>query len=241
MSDIKYDADEWRRTSPMYAEMIFDRVEPSTYHHVMDLVAKSCECGAKVLEVGCAGGHNHNRLMRRLPMTAVLDFTGLDITEEYLKVAKEKIPSARWVHGDARDLPFADDEFDVTFSTLMLLHLDKEGARKALEEMCRVTKRAVFLLTYVADKRHDSIIYSAIGPGSAVQVAPATGNVFVYGMSSFMFNVMAMDELNVPGWKTSLMTNGKGEVSVMERETSLTFVPADEKVFFEIVLIKETK
>jgi SAM-dependent methyltransferase len=239
MDQIKYDADNWHKTRPEYAELIFEKEEPAYYTNVLDGVSVFCQNGEKVLEVGCAGGHNYNRLKKRSPPGTKLDFIGIDITEDYLAVAKARIPEAKWVHGDARSLPFADKEFDVTFSMLLLLHLDKEGARKALEEMCRVTKHAVFIHTYAAAKRYESAIHSALSEGAAVQVAE-DGRVWVHNMTTFLFNIMALDEFKVPGWRLEFFTSGDYMNTAAHRD-SLGFVPEDMSIFFEMVLIREAE
>lgn len=42
---------------------------------------------------------------------------------------------------DARNLPFADDMFDVVISSMVVHNIDKEGRKKAIAEMIRVCKK----------------------------------------------------------------------------------------------------
>lgn len=235
---MHYDADNWQKCRPEYAGEIFDRLEPKYYHRVLDAVALCwSQPGARLLEVGCAGGQNYNRLKARMQTNVDRDFTGLDVTPDYIAVARERIPQAKWVVGDARCLPFADNEFDVTFSMLMLLHLDKVGAAEAVREMCRVTKRNVFIHTYVAEQRYDSVIHEAMKMGSKVQIAD-DGRVFAPGMSSFLFNVMGLDELNVPGWRTEIM-KCQNYLAAAIHTGGLEFVPPSENIYYEIAMTRE--
>jgi hypothetical protein len=57
-------------------------------------------------------------------------------------------PRVRAVRSDGRDLPFADDEFDVGFSNAVVEHVagGREGQRRFVEELCRVASR-VFVTT----------------------------------------------------------------------------------------------
>jgi SAM-dependent methyltransferase len=57
-------------------------------------------------------------------------------------------PSVRAVRADGRDLPFADDAFDIGFSNAVVEHVagGRDGQRQFVHELCRVSKR-VFVTT----------------------------------------------------------------------------------------------
>jgi SAM-dependent methyltransferase len=60
---------------------------------------------------------------------------------------RETYPSARYVQGDALELPFADGEFDVVFSNAVIEHVGgREQQRRFVEETLRVGRR-VFITT----------------------------------------------------------------------------------------------
>jgi SAM-dependent methyltransferase len=62
----------------------------------------------RLLDIGCGSGYAA-AMAQRLGA----DVTGLDITPELLAIARERVPSARFVAGDMDDLPFDGEEFDV--------------------------------------------------------------------------------------------------------------------------------
>lgn len=210
-----YDPGAWERNTPKYAHQIIDREEPAGYAFILDCIAQTYEPGMKVLEVGCAGGHDYRYLDQRKHIEPT-DYTGLDITPSYLELAKQRFPGCRWVQGDARKLPFEDKEFDMTVNLLMLLHLDQEGARQALMEMCRVTKSKVFLFTYVSSRRYDART--------------------TVGKANFLYNVMAKDELNVPGWTAGHLCPEDGHPRVVAHNGTLRYMPFDLNIFTEFML-----
>jgi hypothetical protein len=57
-------------------------------------------------------------------------------------------PGVRAVRADGRELPFADDEFDLGFSNAVVEHVagGREGQRRFVHELCRVARR-VFVTT----------------------------------------------------------------------------------------------
>jgi len=60
---------------------------------------------------------------------------------------RESYPSSRYVQGDALDLPFADEEFDIVFSNAVIEHVGgREQQRRFVEESLRVARR-VFVTT----------------------------------------------------------------------------------------------
>jgi len=92
-----------------------------------------------VLDVGCGTG-NHLLLFYRLG----LDVTGLDASPYMLDIAKSRLGNkASFKIGCAEDLPFEDNEFDVTTFIITLEFLDNPLA--ALSEAGRVTKNKVFI------------------------------------------------------------------------------------------------
>lgn len=94
--------------------------------------------GMKVLEVGCGGGVFCHRIKTYQPDT---DVTGLDFDIGHIDYAKKKSLEldlkCTFVSGDATDLPFGDNVFDVCFSHTVMCFCEPNSFVK---EQYRVLK-----------------------------------------------------------------------------------------------------
>jgi ubiquinone/menaquinone biosynthesis C-methylase UbiE len=91
----------------------------------------------RTLDVACGTGF----LTRHLQGEVV----GLDQSERMLSVAREQAPGARFVRGDALELPFEDGEFDRVFTSYFYCHLEPEERARFLAEAKRVAGELVIV------------------------------------------------------------------------------------------------
>lgn len=90
---------------------------------------------ARVLDVACGTGF----LTRHLRGEVV----GLDQSLRMLEVARERLPEAELVRGDALDLPFPDGSFDRVFTAHFYGHLRERERAEFLAEARRVSGELV--------------------------------------------------------------------------------------------------
>lgn len=101
------------------------------------LDAAAVVAGHDVLDVACGTGALTRRAIARVgPYGSA---TGLDAAPSMLAVAHEIEPAARWVHGDASQLPFEDGEFDAVLCQFGLMFFEDRAG--AVREMLRCTKQ----------------------------------------------------------------------------------------------------
>jgi ubiquinone/menaquinone biosynthesis C-methylase UbiE len=95
--------------------------------------------GQSLLEVGCGTGHNL-RFFRELE----LDVTGIDSSEPMLQAAARRLgPGAKLSLGQANELGFADNSFDIVALITVLEFLpDPAGA---LKEAARVSRGKIYI------------------------------------------------------------------------------------------------
>ena len=94
--------------------------------------------GIKVLDVGCASGGFFN-IMRTLEPT--LDYTGIDIAEPAVDLARQTYQDARFEVADGAAIPFGDGTFDLVHCTSVLVI--EPRYQEVWEEMYRVSSRFV--------------------------------------------------------------------------------------------------
>jgi len=90
---------------------------------------------ARTLDVACGTGF----LTRHISG----EVTGLDQSERMLAIARERMPAAGFIRGDALDLPFADGFFDRVFTAHFYGHLEESERGRFLAEARRVAPRLV--------------------------------------------------------------------------------------------------
>lgn len=84
-----------------------------------------------VIDIGCGEGFVINSL----------DFpkiTGVDISRNALRIAKEKNPECNFCSGSIYDISFKENSFDLVIATEVLEHLEKPEL--ALQEIKRISK-----------------------------------------------------------------------------------------------------
>lgn len=97
--------------------------------------------GASLLDVGCAKGfmlHDFKELMPNLKIT------GIDISPYAIKHAIESVKPSLQV-GNAKELPFEDNSFDLVISINTIHNLPLEECKQSLKEIQRVSRKHSFI------------------------------------------------------------------------------------------------
>lgn len=90
--------------------------------------------GERVLEIGSGLG----LLARDVAMLTGAQVTGIEISEDQLRIAKKLTDNVAWVHGDAHQLPFEDSCFNVVYCRYILEHV--ADPMQVMREASRVLK-----------------------------------------------------------------------------------------------------
>ncbi|WP_350275595.1 methyltransferase domain-containing protein [Kribbella sp. HUAS MG21] len=120
------------------AELYEERFVPALFRNWVDPVLDGAgvRTGQRVLDVACGTGVVARNAADRVGGTGSV--IGLDVNPAMLEVARNVRPELDWRTGDAADLPFDDDDFDVVTCQAALMFFPDPTA--ALREMARVTR-----------------------------------------------------------------------------------------------------
>lgn len=92
--------------------------------------------GARVLELGCGSGTAETiELARRFQVT------GVDVSAEQLRRARERVPGATFVHADFLELELPAGSFDAVCSFYVFNHVPREHLAPLLERIAGWLRR----------------------------------------------------------------------------------------------------
>jgi len=106
---------------------------------------------AKILEVGTNIG---NQLLH-LQSQGFTNLYGIEIQDRAINYSKNRTNNLNIIKGDALDIPFKDNYFDVVFTHGVLIHISPENITTAINEIFRVTNKYIWGLEYYADTYTD--------------------------------------------------------------------------------------
>ena len=96
----------------------------------------------RILDAGCGEGFISNFLINKLGDERI-EFVGLELNAEAIRIAKTKNPKMSFVQGDICKMPFETEAFDIVICTEVLEHLQSPEA--ALSELIRVSRQAIIV------------------------------------------------------------------------------------------------
>ena len=146
---------------------------------------KSIINGKKVIDLGCGAGRDAAVFVEN-----GFDYTGIDTSEEMLKLASERVAKGKFKRMDFSRTIFKDGEFDGFWASASFLHIPKRDVGGVLEEARRITKNGGVGFISVKEKN-----------GMGIEEGMIDENK--YGGISRYFSFYAQDE-----FKTLLEQNG---------------------------------
>ncbi len=103
---------------------------------------------ASVLEVGCNVGANLRWIAEDPGVKRV---AGVDVNRQALEVVRGKLPDADLRFATAKELPFEDGEFELAFTTGVLIHQPPDHLDQVMSEIVRCASRYVICGEYYAE------------------------------------------------------------------------------------------
>jgi SAM-dependent methyltransferase len=96
----------------------------------------------RVVEPAC-GSANDYRFMAACGLAPFLDYTGFDLCQRNVANARDMFPSATFEIGNAFEMRWPDNSFEVCFVHDLFEHLSIAGLQQAIAEISRVTRHAL--------------------------------------------------------------------------------------------------
>ncbi|XP_065887033.1 uncharacterized protein [Dysidea avara] len=129
----KYGSEEIR----IYSQHVYGLVGEAFLHSAITEDLKKSVPGKRVLDIGCGAGN----WCVTAAQYGAKSVDGFDIQPEMVELAKQATSHLDMVHiqvGDAADMPYGDDSFDVAISLFVACNLSPEGFTKHFQELDRV-------------------------------------------------------------------------------------------------------
>lgn len=94
---------------------------------------EALDSNARILDLGCGPGFDSEYFYKK-----GFDVTGIDLSEEMIGIASQKISGAKFEVKDMKQLDYSDSSFDGLWSSFSFLHIAKEDAPAVLDKLNRI-------------------------------------------------------------------------------------------------------
>ena len=130
----------FNKQSKVYDKSLYGYNPRKNYHKILSRLKLNKD---SLIDIGCGTGEVLNIINNTYPNTKLY---GLDISKDMIKVAKKKDKSKRieYVVGDAENIPYKDNSFDILITSESFHHYPNPS--KAINEFHRVLKNNAKLI-----------------------------------------------------------------------------------------------
>ncbi|MBP2033807.1 pseudaminic acid biosynthesis-associated methylase [Clostridium algifaecis] len=98
----------------------------------------------RILEVGCNVG-NQLRLLQKM---GYQNLYGIELQSYAVQRAKDLTSGINIIQGEASDIPFKDEYFDLVFTSGVLIHIAPENLSNIMKEIVRCSKKYIWGFEY---------------------------------------------------------------------------------------------
>lgn len=148
-----------------FVPAIFDQWPPRI------IKAAGIDEGDEVLEVGCGTGVLAREVIKQVGEGGSV--TGLDLSESMLGVARSICPDVHFRQGNAMDLPFDNEAFDVAIASFLLMFVPDPVM--AVRELWRVLRPGGRMVVAVWEALDQNPVYSGLVGIARLRIDDAAG------------------------------------------------------------------
>jgi len=91
--------------------------------------------GDKILDIGCGSGRDAEYFVSK-----GLDVTGIDLSNRFIEISQAKVPKAKFIKMDMRNINFPVNSFDGIWSMRSILHIPKLEVKDTIIKFREVLK-----------------------------------------------------------------------------------------------------
>ena len=113
----------------------------------LNLITERLKSGSRILDVGCGAGIPVARHLEES-----FDVTGIDVSSSMIALARQNVPSARFIHADVMEMEFPAASFDAIVSYYSVFHIPRQEHRELFRRFARWLRPDGLLLFTVARK-----------------------------------------------------------------------------------------
>lgn len=124
--------------------------------------------GMTLADIGCGGGHYLHSLRQRLD--PAINYTGVDATDRYVRMAREAFPEVPFFVGDIHALPFGDESFDLVTCCNVVSFIPPPPVN-ALKELLRITRKHLVIRVTIGERNYIIKELRGHGDGSCEPVS----------------------------------------------------------------------
>ncbi len=140
--------------TPRQLDKFYQNTYGKTRSELNQRFLKNLPRNAPILEVGCNVG-TQLLLLKEMGFT---DLSGVEIQEYALQRAQERLGDGKILQASALSIPFPDQQFELVFTSGVLIHIAPADLPIAMREIHRCTKKWVWGMEYYAPQMEE-IVY----------------------------------------------------------------------------------
>lgn len=139
-----FDQGDWREK---HTDWIRGYWESQNHAHRQLIITSIKQIGGinTILELGCNCGPNIALIKERLKIPEK-QLAGIDINSDSVAFGKAHLPGVDFRIGNFVKLPWNDKSFDLVLCDASLMYVDRDHIYQTMEEIDRVTKKAVIII-----------------------------------------------------------------------------------------------
>ena len=147
--------------------------------------------GKKILDVGCGNGTDCKYIKDK-----GYDINGIDISENMLKIAKEKVPNVKFEIMDMTNMEYSNNIYDGIISNCSLFHIPSEEVLLTLKEFNRVLKVDGKILVVVQEGKGEEMVDEPYRHGTKVYMNFFTEEKITNLLVESKFEIISIDKKN---------------------------------------------